>query len=108
MVALPCYDSLILLSSEVFSDLRHDRKFDLRCASYHSDGPHADPSMVRPSGPNQMVSRMQNPAGETHRRARHNEELFVTSRNALCKRYNRNCFDNTVSHFRLCAQLLQE
>lgn len=28
-----------------------------------SDGPHADPSMVRPTGPNQMVNRMQNPAG---------------------------------------------
>lgn len=28
-----------------------------------SDGPHADPSMVRPAGPNQMVNRMQSPAG---------------------------------------------
>lgn len=28
-----------------------------------SDGPHADPSMVRPAGPNQMVNRMQNPPG---------------------------------------------
>ncbi|TKS91650.1 CREB-binding protein [Collichthys lucidus] len=27
------------------------------------NGPHADPSMVRPTGPNQMVNRMQNPAG---------------------------------------------
>lgn len=29
------------------------------------DGPHADPSVVRPTGPNQMVNRMQNPAGTT-------------------------------------------
>ncbi|XP_074552379.1 histone acetyltransferase p300 isoform X2 [Halichoeres trimaculatus] len=27
------------------------------------NGPHADPSMVRPTGPTQMVNRMQNPAG---------------------------------------------
>ncbi|XP_029997672.1 histone acetyltransferase p300 isoform X5 [Sphaeramia orbicularis] len=27
------------------------------------NGPHADPSMVRPTGPSQMVNRMQNPAG---------------------------------------------
>ncbi|KAM4535424.1 histone acetyltransferase p300 isoform 2-T2 [Fundulus diaphanus] len=29
------------------------------------NGPHADPSMIRPAGPNQMVNRMQNPAGMT-------------------------------------------
>ncbi|XP_014059288.2 histone acetyltransferase p300 isoform X5 [Salmo salar] len=28
-----------------------------------SNGSHADPSMIRPTGPNQMVNRMQNPAG---------------------------------------------
>ncbi|KAG7239416.1 hypothetical protein INR49_028887 [Caranx melampygus] len=27
------------------------------------NGPHVDPSMARPTGPNQMVNRMQNPAG---------------------------------------------
>lgn len=53
------------------------------CASFHLDGPHADPSMVRPSGPNQMVSRMPNPAGETHRRINDCNDLLVTS--ALCK-----------------------
>lgn len=33
------------------------------CSVTLSDGPHADPSMVRPAGPNQMVNRLQNPAG---------------------------------------------
>lgn len=33
------------------------------CSVTPSDGPHADPSMVRPAGPNQMVNRMQNKAG---------------------------------------------
>lgn len=28
-----------------------------------ADGPLSDPSMVRPTGPSQMVNRMQNPAG---------------------------------------------
>ncbi|XP_038165293.1 histone acetyltransferase p300 isoform X2 [Cyprinodon tularosa] len=30
-----------------------------------TNGPHADPSMIRPAGPNQMINRMQNPAGMT-------------------------------------------
>uniref|UniRef100_A0A087Y961 histone acetyltransferase n=1 Tax=Poecilia formosa TaxID=48698 RepID=A0A087Y961_POEFO len=29
------------------------------------NGPHPDPSMIRPAGPNQMVNRMQNPPGMT-------------------------------------------
>lgn len=39
-----------------------------------SDGPLADPALVRPTGPNQMVSRMQNPAG-THTEFAHKHTL---------------------------------
>lgn len=52
--------SVVLL---VFSDLEGNMCVILVTLLTLSDGPHADPSMVRPTGPNQMVNRMQNPAG---------------------------------------------
>lgn len=42
-----------------------DKICDFVNLSQPLDGPHTDPSMVRPTGPNQIVNRMQNPAGKT-------------------------------------------
>lgn len=40
-----------------------------------SDGPLADPSLLRPTGPNQMVNRMPNPAGMRARAHTHTVQL---------------------------------